>query len=117
MLFAIALQSVFAVAANQDVHQIDTEHLKIEHSHAIDDGKHPVDSLTSNHDLYHQQNPDQEHDQNDCHHCGHCHGSHTSWVAINHIQSIIPYQDLIQLSRTEYPINGHLDNLLRPPIS
>ncbi|MBD1583776.1 DUF2946 domain-containing protein [Pseudoalteromonas sp. S16_S37] len=73
---AIALQSVGAMAASTQIHQIDIEHLQIEHVH-----DQQVSTLTEQYDQ-------SGHNVKDCHHCGHCSGSHLSWFVSKPITAL-----------------------------
>lgn len=105
LLIAIALQSLFAVASQQQLHQIDLEHLKIEHSHQTDSVSVKPDNTLSTHNI------------EDCHHCGHCHGSHSvNWVA-SHSQFALDQREYSkQLSLQSVCLRPFSDELLRPPI-
>lgn len=104
LVFAIALQSFFTVLNAQEIHQIENEHIQIEHSHENDF------QVTAD-------NSGDEHQIDDCHHCGHCHGSHSQWVATNQLDSIAQNNNEQSLPYLVFSNNGHLDNPLRPPIS
>jgi DNA-directed RNA polymerase subunit M/transcription elongation factor TFIIS len=106
------MQSFIVLANNQEIHQPDLQHLKIEHTHQSHlNSKYSSEqsSLTSSADSA-------EHNEKDCHHCGHCHGSHMHWV---HSTSALADEVLnsafafyyIELARTHI-----VDNKLRPPI-
>jgi len=113
LLLSIALQSLFAVADNRQIHQIDTEHLKVEHSHQSDKQikTAPDSKLTS------MLDSNIEHDNEDCHHCGHCHGSHAQWLALNHLSMPI-HSARNNLFNYQSKLNiGTQENLFRPPIS
>ncbi|WP_133471314.1 hypothetical protein [Paraglaciecola marina] len=101
LIILIVLQSVVAVSATLETHQLDVEHLQSVHDHKAD---HLVQS-------------DQEHDLDDCHHCGHCSGNHTNWImatvfllnlSLNHSQNF----DKLTLSTL-----GISSKLYRPPIA
>ena len=106
IVLSIALQSLVAVANSNDNHQVDSQHLKIQHSHETD-----------NLSLINDDSQD-KHDSQDCHHCGHCQGSHTQWFTSKKAIQIIPvlivsnqYFHLIQ------PHKNFIEQLIRPPIA
>ena len=72
LVVSIVLQSLTAVvSATPENHQIDIEHLQIQHDHA-DDRNVSNDNVG-----------DEQHNEKDCHHCGHCSGSHLSWILVS----------------------------------
>ncbi|WOH38543.1 DUF2946 domain-containing protein [Thalassotalea fonticola] len=105
LVLSIALQSFFTVLNAQEIHQVENEHIKIEHSH---DNDFQVASDNS---------ADDDHQIEDCHHCGHCHGSHSQWVTANDLNSIAQSNNEQSLPYLVVSNNGHLDSPLRPPIS
>lgn len=91
IVISIVLQSLFAVAAPTESHQVDIEHIQSEHDHA-DDLRLNQTSDSIN-----------EHDTADCHHCDHCSGSHFSWMLVktlsnysaSPVPNLIPYQNVL----------------------
>ncbi|WP_416304949.1 hypothetical protein [Neptunicella sp. SCSIO 80796] len=108
LLLMIAVQSMFAVASQQQPHQIDINHLKVEHSHQSDKLsvlKERGDALSAGHNI------------EDCHHCGHCHGSHSvSWVNSVFRFSLDDREQNKLLDVEPAYLPTFTDNLLRPPI-
>jgi hypothetical protein len=105
LVLSIVLQSLTAVSATSQKHQIDFEHLQTQHDHQDDLKRSDV-------------NLDEEgHDVHDCHHCGHCSGSHLSWILTTYIH-ITP--KLFSFNKTPHQFDQtkeFLDAILRPPIS
>ncbi|CAH9050548.1 hypothetical protein PSECIP111951_00214 [Pseudoalteromonas holothuriae] len=99
---AIALQSVGVVAAATQVHQIDLEHLKTEHTHSL---------LT----MAQFEQVQDDHNIKDCHHCGHCSGSHLSWY-INKPTPTLYWQPSHNIQRDEfaYALQRH-EPQFKPP--
>ncbi len=106
MIILIVLQSGLAVASSQQVHQIDTEHMSVEHSHESDFNTANVNDINGD-----------EHDTADCHHCGHCHGSHAQWLTPNTFSLLIKRHTLQRYFTTLHIHGIQLDNLFRPPIA
>ena len=122
LLISIVVQSLFAVANNQEIHQLDTEHLIVEHSHLNDKQTKPISLTTLDFDTgitldTGTEDIDTEHNIEDCHHCGHCHGSHAQWLALNHRTQLIN-NDEKELFIYQSQLNiGTQENPLRPPIA
>jgi len=102
---SIVLQSFSAIAAPNNAHQLDIQHIQTEHDHR--------DDLQLNN----MADIDEEHNISDCHHCGHCTGTHLSWIlvktaivldSLNYVQ-FTPYQ------KTFY--NDVFEDSFRPPRS
>ena len=89
LVILIVLQSFVAIANSQEIHEIDIQHIQIEHSHNV----------------------------KDCHHCGHCHGFHTQWLVQTQIFTERPNQIGHQYGYLfQYSSPLH-DNPIIPPIS
>jgi len=106
LVFSIALQSFFAVANSSENHQIDSQHIQVEHSHDTDSVELFGESTDDGHDI------------KDCHHCGHCQGSHTPWFTSENTHLKTPEL----LTFNHYLYTSHLDKhfieeLIRPPIA
>jgi hypothetical protein len=106
LVILIVLQSFVAIANSQEIHEIDIQHIQIEHSHEYDrqivDNELPIEG---------------EHSVKDCHHCGHCHGFHSQWLtqtkdSIDH-DKLIVHQYLYSFQYA----NAYSDNPIIPPIS
>ena len=106
LILSIVLQSFVAVADTKDTHQLDSEHLKTEHSHALDQAAFNTDFL------------DTEHDVKDCHHCGHCQGSHAQWLAsLKNAETPLKLIALNQYIYLNHLDKSYVEELNRPPIS
>tara|TARA_R110000796_G_scaffold122432_2_gene236795 strand:- start:170 stop:541 length:372 start_codon:yes stop_codon:yes gene_type:complete len=106
LVILIVLQSFVAIANSQEIHELDVQHIQIEHSHESDDQVVDNDLSTDN-----------EHNVKDCHHCGHCHGFHTQWLVQTQIFTERPNQIGHQYGYLfQYSSPLH-DNPIIPPIS
>lgn len=103
---AIVLQSFSPIVFAQDFHQVDVEHLRVEHSHQDD----RVFSLDN-------QNNDKQHNIEDCHHCGHCAGTHLTYVVLQHNYSILESISQSILDSLKTLPKDYIDPAIRPPIS
>lgn len=106
LVILIVLQSFVAIANSQEIHEIDIQHIQIEHSHESDrfvaDKELPTDN---------------EHNAKDCHHCGHCHGFHIQWLVQSQTFTERPNQIGHQYGYLfQYSSPLH-DNPIIPPIS
>lgn len=98
------------MSSAQDAHQLDIEHIQIEHNHLSDDSANPL-----NHETNAGNSTGADHNVSDCHHCGHCHGSHTNWVTPDN-ESLLPVsQQLAVFTYLNAPKLGHYNGLYRPP--
>lgn len=100
----IALQSLFAVLANTEVHQVDVQHLQTVHDHANDNVTHVDTANTDGHEV------------NDCHHCGHCNGGHTVWLVVKGLQNLSAFHrpHYLMLNSTPFSLSS---SIYRPPIA
>jgi len=110
MIMLILLQSFSAVAKVADIHIVDSEHIKTEHVHALDDHI-PSEQLT-------QASADNDqHNPADCHHCGHCNGSHVQFATHNYISRNLDFKSSQIFDYLKVVIEAPLSRLLRPPKS
>lgn len=100
------MQSFIVVANNQEIHQTDPQHLKVEHSHQ---NHSTVDEST--------EQAFSDHNEEDCHHCGHCHGSHMQWDYYEKDADTELLLSPMPFYATEMALIRFLDNDLRPPIA
>lgn len=116
LLFCIAMQSFIVVANNQELHQPDAQHLKIEHSHQNHtiDPNQPSELSKS---LAISEVSDADHNEDDCHHCGHCHGSHMQWVYLSQHFTYPIFNNSTPFQYAELARNHIIDHDLRPPIT
>lgn len=107
MIMLILLQSFSAVAKFADIHIFDTQHIKTEHIHALDD------HLSS--ERLAQTAEKEQHNHADCHHCGHCNGSHVQFVAHINITANLNFKSRHKFDYLKRVIEAPLSRLLRPP--
>lgn len=106
LVILIVLQSFVAIANSQETHELDVQHIQIEHSHESD------------HFVADKELPtDNEHNAKDCHHCGHCHGFHTQWLVQAQISTERPNQIGHQYRYLSQYANPLHDNPIIPPIN
>jgi hypothetical protein len=106
LVILIAMQSFASVADSNENHQVDSQHLQTEHSHALDNTTISSDSSEN------------EHNVKDCHHCGHCQGSHTQWFVSKKSSDTPPnFLVLNQYFYLTHLDKGFTEELIRPPIS
>ena len=108
IVISIVLQSFISVAAPIENHQVDIEHIQIEHHH-VDDQQLLQKSESSE--------ANENHDISDCHHCNHCNGTHLSWMYIKHTtsDSILASRNVYQYV-TEKP-QDIFETSFKPPIA
>lgn len=104
-MISIAMQLQAPIASATENHQLDIEHLQVQHSHDQDI-------------KYLQKLVDDEgHEVTDCHHCGHCSGNHLSWTMAKALTGDL---NIVSIDVIPY-IYGHssapIEARLRPPIS
>lgn len=107
MIVLILLQSFSAVAKLTDIHIFDSEHLKTEHIHALDDHR-ATEQLV-------QTAENDQHNHADCHHCGHCNGSHVQFATNIYISKILDFKVNHVFDYLKIVIEAPLFRLIRPP--
>ena len=107
MIMLILLQSFSAVATLADIHIFDSEHLKTEHIHALDNHR-------SSEQLA-QTTENGQHNEADCHHCGHCNGSHVHFAAHIYISKNLDFKINHVFDYLKTVIQAPLFKMLRPP--
>ncbi|EWH10583.1 hypothetical protein DS2_07118 [Catenovulum agarivorans DS-2] len=107
MILLILLQSFSAVAKLADIHVFDSEHIKTEHIHALDD--HPASAQST------QTGENGQHNHADCHHCGHCNGSHVQFAALIYICKNLHFKINHFFDYLKIVIEAPISQLLRPP--
>ena len=110
MIVLILLQSFSAVAKVADVHIVDSEHIKTEHVHALDDH-------ISSEKLIQSSADNDQHNPADCHHCGHCNGSHVQFATHVYISRDIDFKSSQVFYYLKVVIEAPPSRLLRPPKS
>jgi hypothetical protein len=100
IIISIVLQSIVAVTATLETHQLDVEHLQTIHDHQTD----------------HSDN-DKEHDVDDCHHCGHCSGNHISWILVEAFAPSLSLNHSHNFNKVTLRPLGISNRLYRPPIA
>ncbi|TAP35074.1 hypothetical protein EYR97_10410 [Alteromonas sp. KUL42] len=103
LIISIVLQSLFAVSATMESHQLDVEHLQTVHDHQTDHSS--------------KADNDKDHDMEDCHHCGHCSGNHTSWILTKVFASNLSLNHPHDFNRLTLSPLGISNRLYRPPIA
>lgn len=110
MIVLILLQSFSAVAKIANVHIVDSEHIKTEHVHALDDH-------ISSEQLAQASTDDDQHNPADCHHCGHCNGSHVQFATHIYISRNLDFKSSQLFDYLKVVIEAPPSRLLRPPKS
>lgn len=106
LVLSIVLQSFSAIASvTSEDHQVDIEHLQIQHDHADD------------RNILKESADKEPHDIKDCHHCGHCSGSHLSWILVSNLNSTAKLHFINRFSAQVDQTKDYQDSILRPPKS
>jgi len=106
LVLSIVLQSFSSIASvTSEDHQVDIEHLQIQHDHADD------------RNILKESADKEPHDIKDCHHCGHCSGSHLSWILVSNSNITSKVYNTYKIPYQSVQTKEILDAILRPPIS